>query len=350
MNLTERAAGDIDELARRAGEERDALRRDRWRAVLLALSGKEAAQIAQALGRARRSVQDWAYAYRDGGIDAIQPRPRPGRPPKLPRDREAQLRERLDAGPRPQDGVCTLRGKDVVRILEQEFGDKYSLGGAYDLLARLGYSCLSPRPLHEKADPQAIADFQARAPFLSTRRKRRSRRTAARSVSGSWTRHASASRGRSPTSGPAPARVPVRCGRARYDWVYLYTAVEPATGESAALVAPNVNTGTMNAFLKILDRERKADEHFVLIMDQAGWHKSRTLKLPEGITVLLLPPYSPELNPVENLWHYLRSHYLSNRSYEDYDALLAAGTDAYRKLTPEVIKSVCRCPYLKRAE
>ena len=70
----------------------------------------------------------------------------------------------------------------------------------------------------------------------------------------------------------------------------------------------------------------------------AGWHKSRDLKLPEGITVLLLPPYSPELNPVENLWHYLRSHYLSNRSYADYDALLAAGTDAYRKLTPEVIR------------
>jgi transposase len=136
----------------------------------------------------------------------------------------------------------------------------------------------------------------------------------------------------------------------RYDWVYLYAAVEPATGESAALVAPYVNTGTMNAFLKILERERKAGEHFVLIMDQAGWHKSRDLKLPDGITALLLPPYSPELNPTENLWHYLRSHYLSNRSYEDYDALLAAGTDAYRKLTPEVIKSVCRCPYLERAE
>ena len=134
----------------------------------------------------------------------------------------------------------------------------------------------------------------------------------------------------------------------RYDWVYLYAAVEPATGQSAALVAPYVNTGTMNAFLQILDRERKSDEHFVLIMDQAGWHKSRDLKLSDGITVLLLPAYSPELNPVENLWHYLRSHYLSNRSYDDYDALLAAGTEAYRALTPEVLRSVCRCDYIER--
>lgn len=167
MILTERTAGDVEQLQQRATAERDALRRDRYRAVLMALDGKEAEQIAEALGRARRSVQDWAYSYRDGGIDAIQPRPRPGRRPKLPRDREAELKARLDVGARPEDGVCTLRGKDVVRILEKEFGVKYSLGGAYDLLWRLGYSCLTPRPLHEQSDPQAIADFQAAAPFLS---------------------------------------------------------------------------------------------------------------------------------------------------------------------------------------
>jgi transposase len=142
---------------------------------------------------------------------------------------------------------------------------------------------------------------------------------------------------------------PTAVKQTRYEWVYLYAAVEPLTGESAALLAPNVNTGTMNAFLKILDAERKPDEHFVLIMDQAGWHKSRTLELPAGITVLLLPPYSPELNPVENLWHYLRSHYLSNRAYDDYDALLEAGAKAYRTPTPEVLKAVCGCPYLQRA-
>jgi transposase len=166
MRLTERAAGDIDELRWRAAGERDALRRDRWRAVLMALDGEEAIDIARALGRARRSVQDWAYAYRDGGIDAVQPRPRPGRTPKLPRGREPELMARLDAGPRPSDGVCTLRGKDVVRILEQEFGVQYTLGGAYDLLERLGYSCLTPRPLHEKSDPAAIEHFKRHAPLL----------------------------------------------------------------------------------------------------------------------------------------------------------------------------------------
>jgi transposase len=157
----------VAELTRRARAERNALQRDRYRAVLLALDGQEAVAIARTLGRARRSVQDWVYAYRDGGIDNLLPRPRPGRPPKLPGEREAELRARLDAGPQPGDGgVCTLRGKDVVAILEREFGVSYSLDGAYDLLERLGYSCLTPRPLHAKSDPAAMDHFKQNAPFL----------------------------------------------------------------------------------------------------------------------------------------------------------------------------------------
>lgn len=142
---------------------------------------------------------------------------------------------------------------------------------------------------------------------------------------------------------------PTAVKQTRYEWVYLYAAVEPATGESVALLAPNVDTGTMNAFLRMLSAELKSMEHAVLILDQAGWHRSRTLDVPDNITCLLLPPYSPELNPVENLWHHLRSHYLSNRAYADYDALVDAGTAAWRTLTPEVFRSICRCAYLKRA-
>jgi transposase len=153
-----------------AAAERDALRRDRYRAVLLALEGEEADAIAEELGRARRSVQDWAYAYRDGGVDAVQPKRRKGREPRLSRDREAELLARLDAGPTEADGgVCTLRGKDVVRILEREFCVKYTLAGAYELLERLGYSCLAPRPRHEKGDPAAQEQFRAEAPLLSGR-------------------------------------------------------------------------------------------------------------------------------------------------------------------------------------
>ncbi len=68
--------------------------------------------------------------------------------------------------------------------------------------------------------------------------------------------------------------------------------------------------------------------------------------MPENITTLLLPPYSPELNPVERLWAYLRSHYLANRVFDDYQHLLDAGAEAWQRLTPELLRSVCACPYL----
>ena len=143
---------------------------------------------------------------------------------------------------------------------------------------------------------------------------------------------------------------PTAIRQTRYEWIYPYAAVEPATGGSVALLAPNADTGTVNAFLRMLSKELQSGEHAVLILDGAGWHKSKALAVPDNVTCLLLPAYSPELNPVENLWHYLRSHYLSNRAYRDYDHLLDAGGEAWRQLAPEVIKSVCRCPYLERAE
>jgi transposase len=139
---------------------------------------------------------------------------------------------------------------------------------------------------------------------------------------------------------------PTAVKQTRYEWLYLFAAVDPATGDDAALVAPSANTQTMNVFLDILARTLGPDEHAVLILDGAGWHTSKGLTMPANITPLTLPAYSPELNPVENLWHYLRSHYLSNRAYDDYDHLLDAATTAYRTLTKETLKSVCAAPWL----
>jgi hypothetical protein len=139
---------------------------------------------------------------------------------------------------------------------------------------------------------------------------------------------------------------PTAVKQTRYEWVYMYAAVEPATGASVALQAPHVNTGTMSVFLKMMSEELGPGDHAVVIMDQAGWHKARKLVVPANITILYLPPYSPELNPVERLWGYLRSHYLSNRAYDGYGHLLNASAKAWQKLTPETLRSVCACGYI----
>jgi transposase len=167
MDVPERQPGDLVELKRRAKREKDALRRDRLRAVIRAIEGDDAPTMARVLGRSRRQVQDWAYAYRDGGIDAIHPPKRVGKRPRVNGPIADRLRARIDAGPTQADRVCTLRGKDVQRILREEMDVKLSLNAAYATLHRMGYSCLAPRPRHEKQDPAAQQRFQEAAPLLS---------------------------------------------------------------------------------------------------------------------------------------------------------------------------------------
>jgi transposase len=167
MNIVERQDGDAAHLQAWARKTRNAEQRDRYRVAALALEGRQTQDIQERLHRSRGFVQRWAYAYRESGIAALQAKPRGGRRPKLPREQEASFTARLDAGPRAEDGVCTLRGKDAQRILDVEFGVPLSLSGAYDQLHRLGYSCLKPRPRHEKQNPHAQQEFRQHAPLLS---------------------------------------------------------------------------------------------------------------------------------------------------------------------------------------
>ena len=197
MDVRVRESGDVEKLKALVRKERDAEQRDRYLVVFHALSGKQTLWIAEGLGRSRAFVQRWVYAYRDGGIDALKDKPRGGSKPKLPREQEARLRARIDAGPTEKDRVCTLRGKDVQRIIREEFGKDISLNGAYRTMHRMGLSCLAPRPRHEKQDLAAQEKFKAEhAPLFSAPSVPRLLRTAGSAESTSWTRPASASRGR----------------------------------------------------------------------------------------------------------------------------------------------------------
>jgi len=121
-------------------------------------------------------------------------------------------------------------------------------------------------------------------------------------------------------------------------------AVEPQNGESTALLAPNVNIGTMEVFLRMLGEDiaaRVPDDVALVIMDQAGWHVSPRLDVPGNIRNLLLPPYSPDLNPIENLWHWIKSHHTSNRAYPDYSDPLDGVGRAWRSLTEKRLRSIC---------
>jgi hypothetical protein len=134
----------------------------------------------------------------------------------------------------------------------------------------------------------------------------------------------------------------------RYTWAHLFAAVQPATGKSVALVMPHVSTEAMQLFLEHFSSTLTSDEHAVMVVDGAGWHIAHDLRIPGNVTLVLLPPYAPELNPVERVWLFLRERHLSHRLLAGYDAIVDALCTAWNALTPERLLSLTSYPYLNQ--
>ncbi len=117
----------------------------------------------------------------------------------------------------------------------------------------------------------------------------------------------------------------------RYKSAYLFGAICPARGTGAALALPFADTEAMQLHLNEISRHVAKVTHAVLL-DRAGWHTTPKLNMPKNITPILLPSRAPELNPVENVWQYLRANWLSNRVFDNYDDIIDAASQAWQKL------------------
>jgi hypothetical protein len=118
----------------------------------------------------------------------------------------------------------------------------------------------------------------------------------------------------------------------RTESAYLFGAICPRRGEGAALVLPRADTEAMALHLEEISRAVAPGAHAIVLLDRAGWHTTGKLEIPDNTTLLPLPPKSPELNPVENVWQYLRQTWLSNRVFQDYEAILDASCQAWNNL------------------
>lgn len=113
---------------------------------------------------------------------------------------------------------------------------------------------------------------------------------------------------------------------------YLFGAICPERGTGAAVVMPHADTEAMQVHLDEIARAVAPGAHAVVLLDQAGWHTTPALRVPGNLSLLSLPPRSPELNPQENVWQFLRQTFLSNRVFETYDAILDAACAAWNVL------------------
>ena len=129
----------------------------------------------------------------------------------------------------------------------------------------------------------------------------------------------------------------------RHVSTYIFGAICPARATGAAMIMPYANTAAMNLHLQEISAEVAPGAHAVLVCDGAGWHqKGKKLVVPNNITLLRLPPYSPELNPMENVWDYQRQNKLCAQVWASYEQILDACQSAWRFLIndPDRIRSI----------
>lgn len=129
----------------------------------------------------------------------------------------------------------------------------------------------------------------------------------------------------------------------QFEYAYLFGAVCPKKDKGVALVMPRAITESMEKHLEAISTAVEEGHHAVIVLDRAAWHTSKKLMKFENLTLLPLPPASPELNPQEQVWNELRQKYLANRCYTGYDEIVSACCDAWNDYTSEEgkIRNLC---------
>lgn len=132
-----------------------------------------------------------------------------------------------------------------------------------------------------------------------------------------------------------------------YKNFYLYSSVNPINGDNFSLIMPNVNTDNFNLYLQHLSKHLKNQNRTaLLVMDGAGWHKSKDLIKFDNIEFIIQPSYSPELNPIEKLWQYIKRHTIKNKVFKTLQDIEKELCKFLQKMRIEDYKSVCNVKYI----
>ncbi|MFN7094682.1 MAG: IS630 family transposase [Burkholderiales bacterium] len=129
----------------------------------------------------------------------------------------------------------------------------------------------------------------------------------------------------------------------KFEYAYIFGATCPSSGKTLGAIMPLANTEAMNMHLRLISQSIAKGKHAVIVLDQATWHRSSKLAKFNNLTLLPLPPYSPELNPQEQVWQWLRDKHLANRAFADYEDIVTASCTAFNDFSADIgrVKKLC---------
>ena len=311
----------------------------RAEAVMLRAQGWTCVDIAEELTCHADTVSRWWSTFKrenDGEVQAVRS---VGRPPILGAANTQLFRSLIFL---TQSYARPYRGEDLKKLLENR-GISMSLSSVYVGLHAQTFSYQTPRPFNPKRSEIQVSQWKDEFPdVLDMTRKSNSEKTVSVFFQDE-TRY-----GQKGTLSKQWAPVGLRPARPRQDDFknsYIFGAACPESGQHHFLVATDSDTEMMSIFLNNFSESLDPGLHALLVLDNAPWHKSASLKVPSNITLHFLPPYAPDLNPIENLWDFMKDNYLCNKVTRGLKELMRAGVHACRQVTTEIIQRVCARNY-----
>ena len=334
----------VDEVRQFARRAKDSAQARRLLAIAAVLDGASREAAAKIGGMDRQTLRDWVIRFNEQGPDSLINIPSPGVPPKLDDTHRAFLARIVKEGPIPAvHGVVRWRACDLIMRLYEEYALSVSDDTIYRALKDLGFSHVSARPKAYKQDAEAITACKKTLPYAWRKSARHlapgtpievwfqdeMRVGQKNKLTYRWAR-----------KGSRPRAIHDQ----RTQSTYVFGAVCPELGTGAALVLPTCNTEAMQLHLNEIATKVTPGAHAILILDQAGWHGAKDLKAPGNISLLPLPPRSPELNPQENIWQFMRANWLSNRVFNSFDDIVDHCCYAWNTLIDQPWKIMSNCP------
>jgi transposase len=291
----------LDELEQRYRSAKTVSERSHYQILWLLGQGKPSEEVAAVTGYSRSWIYELVRSYNSMGAEALGDlrRHNPGAKPKLDDVQQANLLQAI-RGPAPDGGLWN--GRKVADYLSQVLGQSISRQQGWEYLKQMELRLRVPRPQHQQSDVE-VQEAWKKKWHDEVERIQKEYPDADVEV---WCEdeHRIGLQ-------PVTRRVWVEAGETpiaqvnwKREWLWLYAFVQPQSGETYWWLLPYVNTELFNRVLQDFAEHFNLGPHkrVILPLDQAGWHTSEKLQVPEGIHLMHLPPYSPELQPAERLW------------------------------------------------
>lgn len=340
ITYLDRSAAELRDLAART---RDGAVVRRLLGIAMLLDGWSRGEAATASGMDRQTLCDWVHRYNVSDVAGLETGKRSGRPPAMSDAQMAELKALVIKGPDPdKDGVVRWRCVDLRAAIARLYLVQVNQRTVVKWLRKFNLTRLQPRPYHPKKDAEAQETFKNSFAVLVIEALPTS---AAGKPLEIWFQDEArvGQKGWIPYQWAPVGSRPPAIRDNRHDSVYLFGAICPDRQVGAAIIMPVANTEAMNEHLKEISTQVQPGAHAALICDGAGWHQpGKSLDVPANITLMPLPAYSPELNSMENVWHYLRANKLSLLVWDSYEAIVTACKNAWDFLIndPDRIASI----------